>query len=142
MSFTKAPTLEKAPIRDVINHFLEKYEALCNSQHVPTTSDLEKYISQKIRLSNNGQIVCNTLAEYIDRITKFKKKNSHIEITRLMDEPICCNDQAVINYEVTLTPRTGKPVEIALIAIATVKDNKITDWIQVAHEKGSTHWDS
>jgi limonene-1,2-epoxide hydrolase len=104
---------------------------------------LEKWISRNIEFTSNGQVVCHSSSEYITHLDKYRKAYSSLEIINLMDEPLVADNKAIINYDVDLFERkTNKKIQVAVMAIATIEDSKITHWNQVANEKNTSHWNS
>lgn len=143
MVMTKSPALDKTRARQILHGFLELFQTLCNTSDTLKTSELDKYLTHNTRLSSNGKIVCHNVTEYLSRIEKYRKKYSHIEIKSLMNEPLIAEHNAIINYVARMTGRAGQEVELNIMAIAKINDEgKISNWIQVVHEKGTSHWDS
>lgn len=143
MVMTKSPALDKTQARQALHGFLELFQTLCNTTDSLKPSELEKYLTQNTELSSNGKIVCHNVKEYLSRIEKYRKKYSHIEIKILMKEPLIAEHNAIINYSARMTGRAGENVELNIMAIAKINDEgKISNWTQVVHEKGTSHWDS
>jgi hypothetical protein len=140
---TKLASLDRAQANTLIHHFLDQFKECCNNSAPLNAADLDKYLAHNIQMSSNGQLVCHTTEEYHGRLEKYKEKYSHIEFKYLMDEPLIADNNAIINYSVKLTGKPKQaPIELNIMAIATIEDGKISKWSQVVHEKGSSHWDS
>lgn len=131
----EAVTLEKNQVQALLNGFLKQFQNACNSKIPPNATEFEKYLSRNFQISNNGKVVENNLNGYMNRIQKFQKKYSQIKLSNLLDEPVIDNNQIAIHYEAMLTPKTGSPVQVYIMAIAVIENNKITEWKQASNEK-------
>lgn len=140
---TKHATLDSAQASTLLHHFLDQFKACCNHPEPIRAADLEKFLAHNVQMSSNGQLVCHSTKEYFARLEKYKERYSHMEVKHLMDEPLIAENKAIINYSVKLTGRDKQDsVELNVMAIATIENDKIAKWNQVVHEKGSSHWDS
>lgn len=139
---TRSPTLTKEHALILLNGFLNQFLMICNRSKTVSTGDFEKFLSPKFQITSNGKLVGKSLVDYASRVTNFKKRYSRVEISKRLEEPIFSNNKAVIYYQAVLTSQTGQKSEISVISIATIENDKISQWLQVMHEKGSGNWDS
>lgn len=142
MVMTKPAQLDKKQALSLLNDFLRQFQTTCNQPNPPKSSDFERYLSRNFQISSNNHIVGKNLAEYLNRVAKFQKKYSHIELTDFNLEPLISGNKLIIQYDANLTSRNGQKIQMNFMVIITIEDNLITHWDQVAHEKGSSHWDS
>lgn len=138
---TKTATLEKNQAATLVKKYFDHFQTVLNTPN-SNPSDLEKYLSRHFHMTSNGHTIAKSFQDYLNRVEKFRKKYSRFDISELHEEPIISGNRAVFNYDIHLTSRNGQRSEVNIMAIGTIEDNKITHWTQVAHEKGTDHWDS
>ena len=142
MATTKSTTVDKTQAISLVDNFLEQFQAVCNQPSPAKASDLDKWLSQNLQVTSNGNVVDRSLQDYINRIGKMKSKYSRIEIQDRLEEPIVSDNKVVVNYDAVLTGKNNQAVTVNIMAIATVDNNKISRWTQVANQKGTGNWDS
>lgn len=142
MVMTKALTLDKTQALTLINNFMEKFQEIVNRPNAPKAADLDKLLATSFQLAINEKTDAKNLNDYLSRIMAYQKKFSHVSLSDLLEEPLIMDNKAVVQFEVNLTPRSGKKTIIAVMAIVTIEGNKIIKWTQVSHDKGSSHWDA
>lgn len=142
MVMAKSSTVSKDQALTLLNGFLQQFQVSCNKTGAPKSADFEKFLGRNCKFWSNGKVVSNNLNEYLEHITKFQQKYSHIEISRrLVEEPVISENKAVFLYNVHLKKRAGGDAQMYIMAVANITENKITQWTQVAYEEGTGSWD-
>lgn len=139
---TKSATIDKDHAQTLVEDFFQQFQTACVKNTPPKSADFEKYLSKNFHFTSNGQIAGDSIHDYLKRIERLQQKYSSIELSEPHQELIVAGNQVVINYDAFLKSKAGKEVQLNIMAIATIEGNKIVDWIQVANEKGSGHWDT
>ncbi len=142
MVLTKEATLEKSQVTTLLNSFLKQFQNASSNTNPPNAAEFERLLSRNFQISINGKTVEKNLDNYLNRIQKLQKKYSQIKVSNLLEEPLISNNKATIQFEISLTPRNGPQIQLHAMAIATIENNKITEWKQVSSEKGLNHLDS
>lgn len=142
MAMTKTAALDKTKVTSILNNLLKQFQQLCNRPNQPSESDLEEFLASDFQLTNNGKLASKSLADHMNRIMKFQKKFSKIEVTSLLEEPIVSGNKAAFRYNCNLTPRNGQKLMVNFMVMATFEDNKIAQWLQVSHQQNTGDWDA
>jgi hypothetical protein len=140
MVMTKTASLDKNQVSNLVEGFFQQFQNCCNRQHKVNTSDLEKLISHNFQISSNEHILSRNLSEYVNYIEQLKQEYSHFEVSTPLEEPLICGNKIAVQYEINTTAHKGEKKQFCLIAIATIEDNKFTQWTQVSHEKETANW--
>ena len=135
MAITKTAGLDRTQALALLDGLLETFQNSCNQINPPNSADFERYLATDFQIASNGQTVAKSLAEYMKRITKFRNKYVKFEITELLIEPLLIGNKIVSNYKVDLTTRNGQTLQVYIMAIGLIRDNKFSQWLQVASEK-------
>jgi hypothetical protein len=141
MVIAKIPALDKTIALSTINEFLEKFQDVIVSNQAPNLSDFEKILSPNFKLFINGRLDTKDLSHYLKQIMLYQKGFKSIDLSDLLEEPIVDGNKVVIQYDANLNGRNGQQSLVSIIAIVLFEDKKISQWIQVAHEKGESQWD-
>lgn len=139
---TKPATMDKAQSLTMMQSFFQHFMQIMNRPTPLMPNDLEKIMTRNFQLTGNGHILAKTLADYTTRAEKLKKKYSHFEISDLTAEPLMGSNKMVVTYNLNLTNRNGPKLRIHIMAIATAEDNKISRWMEVSNEEGTSRWDA
>lgn len=121
-------------VLSVINTFFEVFQKWCNQPNNPTPADLDKFLSPHFELISNGEVMVSGLSNYLERIKKIRSKCAHVDLIGPL-EPVVFEDRVVLQYELDMRTHDGQPQQVFVMAVATVVDNKISQWIQVTHAK-------
>lgn len=140
MTLAKIKPLDKEVALELAGDFLERFEYCCNQSKAPVESDLIKHLSKNFQISTNGEIAAKNLNEYLSMIGRIQKKYSHVEVSNLTVDVLSSGYQIVARYTIFLTPRGGKTVQIEFMAIASIEENRFTNWSSVASEHGPRDW--
>ncbi|MDP1879696.1 MAG: hypothetical protein Q8K60_01990 [Parachlamydiaceae bacterium] len=140
MVMIKTAAHNKTQVLNLINNFIGEFQNWCNQRNAPEFADFEKYLTKQFQISSNGNVIGKDLHDYTLRVKKFREEYSHFEIT-MLEEPLICENKVVLTYEVDLrlNPNQDKR-EVYVMAIVNLEDNKISNWKQVTHDKGSQDW--
>jgi hypothetical protein len=133
--------LDKTQVLEIIYGFFKEFENWIGQSKVPTVADLEKYLAKKYHISSNGQHVAHSTDEYLNRYQRFQKKYSKFQISKPIEEPLISGNRVAFHYKVDLTTHQNQRKQVFIGTIATIEDNKILDWNQIAHESGAGDWD-
>lgn len=133
--------LDKNQAITFVSDYLERLENLNANQKPIKAADLSDFVSSDYTLISNGQQVSRSLNEYLNRLTKFQKKYSRMEISSFIEEPLFADNKVAVYYTIDLTPHSGQKKQVFVQGIATIEDNKITRWTQVVTERGACDWD-
>ncbi len=142
MATVKTPSVNKNQALTILSDFLAQTQKWCNQPNAPATSDLETYLVRNFQFSSNGEVVGRSLSDYLNRITRFRQKYSHFDIVGPFEEPVVTDNKVALQYEVELTAHDGQTSHVYIMAFATLEGNKVSKWVQVASEQGSSLWDS
>jgi hypothetical protein len=135
-------TLDKTKIVGVIYDFFKQFKQWCGPSAVtPSANELEKYLSKNLQMFNNGQLVVKSAAHYLDRLKKFQSKYSSFQISEPLEEPLVEDNRASIYYKLDLTTRNKQHIEVYIMGLFTIEQDKISRWIEVTNEKGMELWD-
>lgn len=137
----KSTILDKNETIALLKGFLDEFQNCINQSKKPTPAEFEKYLARTFQIASNGKEIAHNLSEYTSRIENFQKRYSHCEIHLIRDDTLCADHHFACHYRVDLTPRSGHKIQLHMMAIATVENDRITQWKQVAHEKGTSHWE-
>lgn len=136
-------SFDKTKILNVVYDFFKQFQVWCGpSAHTPSVNELEKYLSKNLQMFNNGQLVARSSANYLDRLQKFQKKYPKFQISKPIEEPLICDNQGVIYYQIDLTAQNGQHKQVYVMGLFTIEDDKISRWVEVTHEKGAGNWDA
>lgn len=136
MVMTKTSNLTKNQAQAIVGSLFKNFQAWITQPQDPTISEIEKIFSRDFQLTSNGLLASKDLADHVKRLAKLRKKYSRIEVKESSEEPLVSDHKFAVYYTLHLTSHTRQESLIDIMAIATVEDNKIKRWIQVAHEKG------
>lgn len=141
MAITKSPTIEKTDALALIYNFFKDFHVWCSQSTPIKNSDLEKYLTNNFTITSSGKLVGKSVNEYLKRVQQFQKKYSKFDISKPLEEPVASGNQIAFSYKVDLKSRKGEEKQVWVMAIATIEDNKISRWTQVANEEGHGDWD-
>jgi hypothetical protein len=127
---------------NLINNLLASLQNLCNQKNNPTIQELEKFFAKSFQLNSNGIVQCRSSQDYLKRLYHLREKYSHFDIVGPLEEPLICDNQFCVHYELGLQGKDGKKRQVLLFATGIFEDNKIANWIQITHEKSANQWDS
>lgn len=139
MVLAKAAIDKKQAIAS-LNAFFQQFQNCLNRPATPNAADFEKSLSRNFNITNNGLILAKSLQEYMNRIQQLQQKFSRIDINGPLTEPLISDNKLTISFDINVTARGGKKTPYRAMAIATIEDNKIAQWEQVAHEKNKEQW--
>jgi len=143
MSIVKTAPLEKSKVKPLIDSFFRQFETCCNRQTAPTQSEFENILADNFQISSNNKLVGKNRQEYLERIKKFQKNYSQVKISAPLEEPIISENKVVVRYDAELVTREQqKNMLVNIMAIATIDNNLLTSWSQIAHVMGRDEWDS
>lgn len=136
-------TLDKNKAMNIIYDFFKQFPTWFAQPAVtPSLNELERYLSKNLQMYNNGQLVVESAANYLDRLQKFQKKYSNFQISKPLEEPLICDNQAAIYYQLDLTTHNGQHKQVYIMGLLTIEDDKISRWIEVTNDKGTGNWDT
>lgn len=141
MVSTKTKTLNKSTYLTLINDFFAAFQECCNRPEAPKGKELVNYLNSDFQLISNERTEVKNLQDYYKRIELFRNRYEHFDIIGPLEEPLIGDNKVVLQYEISLEGRDGEAQIVCIMAIATFKDNKISRWQQVTHEKGRGTWD-
>jgi hypothetical protein len=130
MMETKSHSLEKEKALEVLHNFLDQFESSCNQHYQPNADEFKNILSENFLNSSNGKQIGKNAQDFLNRIQEEKKKYTHVEFCNLQDCLIADN-KAIFHYDMNLTLLSGKKVLLNIMAIATIDNNRITQWSQV-----------
>jgi hypothetical protein len=133
--------LDKTQALNIMYDFFKFLQKSVSQSSTPNAEELEKYLSKNFELTNNGQPMVRSAADFLTRIQKFQKKYSKLEISKPLEDPIMQDNKLAILYKYNFTPRTGGSKEIIIMSLATFEENKMRSWHIISHEKGTGDWD-
>jgi|GEM_PF-3028671 len=143
MSSVKTASLNRQKTVTLIENFFKQFEICCNRQTAPTAVEFENIIAENFQISSNNKLAAKSRSEYLDRIRNFQKNYSSVKISALMEEPIISDNKVVVRYDADLIARERQQnMQVNIIAIATVDNDLLTSWNQIAHVTGRDQWDS
>lgn len=127
---------------EVVYNFFHYFEKWLSQPKADIGPELDKHLAKTFTIFSNGQQVAKNEEEYKKRMLLFKEKYSEFKISQPIEEPIISGNQAIIHYKVDLKTHKGEKKQVQIMAMATIADDKIARWIQVASEAGgSQSWD-
>ncbi len=138
---TKATTLDKNEVLTLINHYFDTFQNCINQHKNPNQAGFDKFLGNKFHITSNGANIANNLSDYLNRIELFQKKFTHCEIHLSTEDTVWADNHFACNYHVNLTEKSGKKITLCMMAIGTWDHDKITQWKQVVHEQGASHWE-
>lgn len=142
MSALKTAPLSAHQAQNVINKIFHLLQEIYSQAKQPQAAELENLFSRNFELNSNGHMMCHNLNEFMKRIEIIKNKYSKVKFSTPHEEPLTSENRIVTNYTLHLTPRAGgQPIDVEIMAIATLEGEKLSKWHQVAHEKGTGRWD-
>lgn len=132
---------EKTHSLSVIYAFFHYIDNWISKPGKANLTETETYLAKDFNIASNGKIVARSAEEYQTRMERFKSKYSRFEISEPLEEPIASGNQIVLHYYVTLTTHSGEQKTVHIMAMATIENDKIARWIQVANETETGTWD-
>lgn len=133
---------EETRIVNTIYNFFKHFETWCGPSHVtPSTDEFDKYFTKNFQMFNNGNLVVKGAAHYLDRLKKFQQMYSNFKISAPLEKPMISGSQAAIYYQLDLTTTANQHKQIYVMGLFTIEEGKISRWVEVTHEKGSSSWD-
>lgn len=142
MVITKSAPVSKEKALSLVYDFYHQLQTWVSTEKVPAQNEIERYLSHNFKLTSNGNTLCKSSSEYLNRIKKFQERFSRFEFSKPLEEPVVNGNEIAIYYKVDLTPRKGGgSKQVFILAIGAIEDNHIVHWTQVAHEKGASEWD-
>jgi hypothetical protein len=139
---TKSVAFSKEEMLDLVNNFFGIFERICNQDKAPSPSDLDRLLTRNFTMNSNGQTQCRSLTDYLKRLVNLRSKYTHFDIAGPLEAPIISDNQIALHYEMDLKGRDGEDRQVYIMATATLQDGKISNWIQVTHEKNFHKWDA
>lgn len=136
----KATILDKHEALILLKGFLDEFQNCINHSKALVAAEWERWLSNHFHITSNGKVIAHNLKEYLSDVENFQKRYSHCEIHLMRDECVCADNHLTCYYKVELIGRNNQKVDLQMMAIATIEHDRITKWLQVAHEKGSGHW--
>jgi hypothetical protein len=134
-------SLDKRQTLALIEHFFDAFQKCCNQPGTDASTLFEPYLSKNFQLTSSDHHIARNFNDYLKHCAQYREKFSHIEIAGPTSEPVINSNRFAFQYTVDYTLHNGQKNEVFIQAIATVEDNKISAWSQVAHEKGTgLHW--
>lgn len=141
MAMAKTAAMTNAQATAWAKNFLNSFQNLCKQSNNPTVAELEKIMAHNVHVTSNGREIARNAAEYLNRIMKMRKKYSSFDINNPSAEPLMADNHMVVQYELNWRTQDGQKVNVVIMAMATVEDNRLVKWVQVAHEKNTGRWD-
>lgn len=141
MPSTKA-VLDSRHAQEILNDVFKLYRSYGNPSTTPTTAELQKVFSPHLKIISNDRNVCNNLNDFVKRLQEIQKQSTLATYSNLLETPIVAGNKIVIRYGAELTRKTGKKSQFQVIAILTLQDDKIVEWTEVLHERGSGSFDA
>lgn len=138
MSAIKAHALDKQTAQKLVTglfNVLKNY--LKDSSTIPATSELEKYLSPRIRLTSNERTVCRNIGDFLLRIREVQKHFEEVKFSDFLEDPIIAENKIVLHFKIDAMRPTGQKTQYQIAAILNVEDGKIDKWTEIMHEKGS-----
>lgn len=138
MAAVKSPTLDKQLAHKLLNGLfglLRKYAE--DRKTVPSQTELERYISHRVRVTTNDRTTCRNIGDYLLRIREAQKHFEKLEFSDFLEEPIVADQRIVVRFNVDVVRPNGKKAQFQRVAILKVEEDKIASWNELIHEKGS-----
>lgn len=142
MQMTKTQTINKRLVKDQIKNILNLFQSYSNPKTIPSSSELEHYFVPHVHIISNDRTVCKDINDFLLRIRDIQKKFPNVKYSHLLEEPIVEENKAVIRYDVDFGSSSKGKTQFQVIAILTFEADRISQWIEVLHEKGTGDWDS
>lgn len=142
MATTKGADIDTHQAITALYTFFKKINTACTQSQPATLQEVDEFLSKNFQLTSNGQVVCKNETDYLHRLQKFQKKYSRFECSKPVVEPVTEGNRIALQYRVDLTERNGAHKQVFISGIVTMDHNKISEWTQVAHEKGTGSWDT
>lgn len=135
--------IDKTKIINIVYSFFNHFSEWCGANAItPSVSELEKHLASKVQMYNNGQLVVNGAADYLNRLKKFQKKYSSFQISQPLEEPLISGNRGAIYYKLDLSTHEGKRRQVFITGLFTIEDDKISRWVEVTNEKNGGNWDT
>lgn len=141
MATVKSTDQTKNQAVTFLNSFLDEFQHWCNEPTAPSAIDLEQFLAPNFKISSNGKVLSQSLNDYLARIGNFRKKYASVEITNVQD-PLVDGNKMAVQYEIYMITHTGQKTLVYISALATIENNKLNEWSQVAFEQGEGQWDA
>lgn len=138
MTAIQAQSIDKQSAQKLVHglfRLLKDYAE--NRASVPNSSQLEHYLSNKIRLISNERAVCRNIGDFLLRIREVQKHFEEIQFSDFLEEPLVADQKIVLRFHIDGIRSTGQKSQFQVFAILTVNQGKISEWIEILHEKGS-----
>jgi hypothetical protein len=117
----------------LVKKFLKSFSVWLDKSNTSTVDDFECFIAKKFHIQRNGHSWAKSSAEYFDAVQAMRKKYSHVKLS-LIGKPIVAGNKVVIQFIPTFKLAKGKSEAFHIMAIATIKNGRISDWNEVAHQ--------
>lgn len=137
----KATLLEKNEVQTLIKNFLNEFQNCINQNKNPSQIALDKLLGSKFHITSNGKKVAGNLIDYLHRIESFQKKFTRCEIHFSSEDIVCADNQFACYYTASLNEKSGKKVDLCMMAMGVCEGDRIISWKQVANDKNVSHWD-
>ena len=131
-------TLDRESTLDLLKGFLLQFQYCCNQKQPPSETKFKKFISRNIKNSSNGHVIGKGLGDFLMRIKRVQEKYSHLEIIP-SQELFIFENKVLVQYTIEATLVGGRKTSLFVMALATINNGLITEWEQVAHDKGADH---
>jgi ketosteroid isomerase-like protein len=129
---------DKTQMLQVVTDFFKQFKRWFGLSAVaPDAHELEKYLSTDMEMFENGRLVVSGGARYLDRLQKFQKKYRQFDISDPLEEPIAMGNRVALYYRIDITTHDGKHKQAYLMGLFTIKEGKISHWIEVTNEHGA-----
>jgi hypothetical protein len=122
-------------VDQVFNLFRQYYGNSANNP--PSEEAFSEFFNPSVKFVSNGQTVANGLEELTERTANQQQEYKKITFSKFSEEPIISGNKVILRFEADATPYNGPGLHAYVIAIFTLDGDKITQWTQVLHEKGT-----
>jgi hypothetical protein len=142
MTITKEQTLDKKHTQQTIEGILQLFQSYGNPNTKPSRQELERFFTSNLEIFSNDHTAVRNVNEFVERIQQIQQHFSSLKYSKLLESPIIAGNKAIIRYNVDLTTTNSKKTQFQIIAILTFDGEKVSQWTEVIHEKGTSRWDS
>lgn len=133
--------LDKQETLALLRGFLNDFQNCINQDTKPVANHFDKYLDPHFQVISNGRAISNGLTEYLKRVAHFQQRYSHCEIHLKQEDLVWGDNRLACHYHANLTDKNGQRVQIYMMVIATIEQDKFRHWTQVSHEEGTGQWE-
>jgi hypothetical protein len=138
MTGIQVPILDNQEALNLVNGLFQVLRAYVGKRtSIPSLTELENFLSPKIRLMRNERLICRNLDDYLFQLNALQKYFEAIRFSNFLEDPIVAKNKIVLRYHLDCIRSTGEKKEFQIISILTIDQQKISDWTEVLHEKGT-----